>query len=56
VPTKEESSDDDSDGDVLEHKMMNALLKEKQTMKNWKAVILRVQMINSFKLSMRTIE
>ncbi len=36
--------------------MMNALLKEKQTMKNWKAVILRVQMINSFKLSMRTIE
>lgn len=33
--------------------MMQALNKEKQVTKNWHKVVLRVQMIQAFKLSMR---
>lgn len=38
----DDTTDEDSDGDALEEKMMIALNKEKQTLRNWKTVILRV--------------
>lgn len=38
----ESSTDNDSDGDALEERMIRALNKEKQTLRNWKNVILRV--------------
>lgn len=50
----DETTDEDSDGDALEEKMLIALNKEKQTLRNWKTIMLRVQMVNAFKLSMRT--
>jgi len=33
--------------------MMRSLEKEKQTLKNWHKILMRVQMINALKLSMR---
>ena len=52
-PENEEIPDDDIDCDALENKMMRSLEKEKQTLKNWHKILMRVQMINAFKLSMR---
>lgn len=48
-----ESSDEDCDGETLEKHMMKVLEKEKHTLRNWKAVILRVQMVNAFNLSQK---
>ena len=45
--------DEDIDCDALENRMMRSLQKEKQTIKNWHKVMMRVQMVNAFKLSMR---
>jgi len=57
VKTEDDSSTDkDSDGDALEEKMIRALNKEKQTLRNWKNVILRVQMVKAFQLSMRVVD
>ena len=44
---------EDIDCDYLENKMMNKLTKEKQMIKNWHTVLMRIQMIHAFKLSMR---
>jgi hypothetical protein len=38
----DETTDEDSDGDALEEKMLKALNKEKQTLRNWKTIMLRV--------------
>ena len=46
-----ESSDEDCDGESLEKHMMKVLEKEKETLRNWKTIILRVQMVNAFDLS-----
>lgn len=52
-PNQVEESDDDIDCDALENKMMRSLEKERNTIKNWHKILMRVQMINAFKLSMR---
>ena len=44
---------EDLDCDYLENKMMNKLTKEKQMIKNWHTVLMRIQMIHAFKLSMK---
>lgn len=38
----------------MENKMMRRLEKEKQNIKNWHKILMRVQMINAFKLSLRS--
>jgi hypothetical protein len=44
---------EDIDGDALERRMMRNLANERKTIKNWHKVLMRIQMINAFKLSMR---
>ena len=48
---EEEIGEEDNDCDALENKMMKSLEKEKQTLKNWHKILMRVQIINAFKLS-----
>lgn len=50
----EDSTDDDVDCNQMENKMMRRLEKEKQNIKNWHKILMRVQMINAFKLSLRS--
>lgn len=47
------NEEEDIDCDALENRMMRSLENEKQTIKNWHKVMMRVQMVNAFKLSMR---
>lgn len=44
---------EDIDCDALEKRMMKNLENERKTVKNWHKVLMRIQMINAFKLSMR---
>lgn len=37
-----DDTDDDVDGDAIENKMMKSIEKERQTIKNWHKIMMRV--------------
>ena len=48
-----DTEDEDIDCEALKNRMMRDLEKEKKSIRNWHKVLMRVQMVNAFKLSMR---